>query len=197
WISAHPANVRSLQNFSYLNESEKQVVDIHTSIDSALLVLESRLKSCTDDEGITIVKEYRSLTLVECYAEQIKQVFINILSNAIDALKERMKNWKSLMETQQEQIPKHECPSFQIRIDTEMPAPFTHVVIRIADNGLGMTEKVRQRIFEPFFSAQPIGKGTGLGLFLSYQIVVEKHGGQLHCNSTLEQGAEFIIKIPV
>ncbi|ARV58516.1 ATPase [Nostocales cyanobacterium HT-58-2] len=189
--------VRSLQNFSYLDESEKKVVDINQSIDSALLLLENRLKQFTDGESITIVKEYKSLTLVECYAEQIQQVFINILSNAIDALDEEIQNRKSWAKTQQEEIPKDKFPSFQIRIETEIPPPFTHVVIRIADNGPGMIEPVKQCIFQPFFSTKPVAKGTGLGLFISYHIVVEKHGGQLHCNSTVAQGTEFIIKIPV
>lgn len=189
--------VHSLQNFSYLDESEKKAVDIHQIIDSVLLVLQSRLKSHTNIENITLVKKYRSVTLLECYVEQLKQVFINILSNAIDALEEKMKNGKLRVGVEQDQIPENESPSFQIRIDTEMPDPLTHVVIRIADNGPGMTEKVRQRIFDPFFSTKPVGKGTGLGLFISHQIVVEKHGGQLHCISTLGQGTEFIIKIPV
>ncbi|WP_017318026.1 sensor histidine kinase [Mastigocladopsis repens] len=189
--------VRSLQHFSYLDESEKKAVDIHKSINSALLLLENRLKPCTDGESITIVKEYKSLTLVECYVEQLKQVFINILSNAIDSLEEGMKNWNSRIDIEQDLLPKDEPPKMVLRISTEMPAPFTHVVIRIADNGPGMIEKVRQRIFEPFFSTKPVGKGTGLGLFISYQIVVEKHRGQLDCISAPGQGTEFIIKIPV
>ncbi|MGH7999638.1 MAG: sensor histidine kinase, partial [Brasilonema sp.] len=189
--------VHSLQNFSYLDESEKKAADIHDTIDSATLVLESRLKGYTEGESMTLVKKYGRLPLVECYVEPLKQVFINILTNAIDALEERMKNWKSTVETKQDQNPQDEHPSLVIRIETQMSDSLTDVVIRVSDNGSGITDKVRQRIFEPFFSTKPISKRAGLGLFISYQIVVEKHGGQLDCISTLGEGTEFIIKIPL
>ncbi|QDL10980.1 ATPase [Brasilonema octagenarum UFV-E1] len=189
--------VHSLQSFSYLDKSEKKAADIHDNIDSALLVLESRLKPYIHSQSITLVQKYGKLTLVECYVEPLKQVFINILTNAIDALEEKMKNSKSTVETKQKQNPQDQYPSLVIRIETQMSDSLTDVVIRIADNGSGMTEEVKQQIFQPFFSTKSISKKVGLGLFISYQIVVEKHGGQLDCISTLGEGTELIIKIPL
>ncbi|MGL5063199.1 MAG: PAS domain-containing sensor histidine kinase [Microcoleus sp.] len=182
--------VRSLRNFSRLDEAEMKLVDIHAGIDSSLMILQNRLRSQQECGAIEIVKQYGELPQVECRAGQLNQVFMNILSNAIDALDER-DNQRSI-----EEISLH--PS-QITITTEVKqeSGSMFVVIRIADNGPGMKEQVKEHLFEPFFTTKPVGKGTGLGLAISYQIVVEKHRGKLECFSELGAGTEFAIEIPI
>ncbi|MBW4557601.1 MAG: ATPase [Trichormus sp. ATA11-4-KO1] len=175
--------VRSLRNFSRLDEAEKKTVDIHEGIDSTLLILQSRFKNHKTSENISLVKEYGTLPLVECYPGLLNQVFMNILSNAIDALEESIANGK-----------KTDNPAIEIRTQV---IGRNWIAIHISDNGPGIPENIKKRLFDPFFTTKPVGKGTGLGLSISYQIVVEKHGGQLHCISSLGQGTEFIIKIPV
>lgn len=186
--------VLSLRNFSRLDEAEMKPVDIHEGIDSTLMILQNRLKANPNHPTIEIVKEYGDLPLVECYAGQLNQVFMNILANAIDAL-ENYANQRSAKDIK-------ENPS-RITIRTQLVKNETqtphskNVVIQIQDNGPGMTETVRQQLFNPFFTTKPIGKGTGLGLSISYQIVVDKHGGSIQCFSQPGQGAEFRIEIPV
>jgi len=179
--------VLSLRNFSRLDESEMKSVDIHEGIDSTLLILQSRLHSDrvwkeTGNRDIQVIKEYGNLPLIECYAGQLNQVFMNILTNAIDALEEMMKQ---------------ELGDFTptIKISTEV-LEHNQVMIKIADNGPGMTEEVKKKLFDPFFTTKSIGKGTGLGMAISYQII-EKHGGKLWYDSEPGKGAEFLIQIPV
>ncbi|MFB2933778.1 PAS domain S-box protein [Aerosakkonemataceae cyanobacterium BLCC-F154] len=179
--------VRSLRNFSRMDESEIKAVDIHEGIDSTLMILQNRLKDNPDRPAIELTKNYHSLPLVECYAGQLNQVFMNILTNAIDALEERDKK-RTFQEIKA-------APS-QIIITTEALSS-QQVRIRIADNGPGISETVLQRLFDPFFTTKPIGKGTGLGMSISYQIIKEKHQGILYCNSQLGKGAEFVIEIPL
>ena len=179
--------VLSLRNFSRLDEAEQKPVDIHEGIDNTLLILQHRLKEKSGRSSVKIIKKYGDLPLVECYAGQLNQVFMNILTNGIDALEE-YNDQRSLEEIKGN-------PSL-ITIYTEVINP-DWVQIRIVDNGLGMTEEVRQRLFDPFFTTKSVGKGTGLGLSISYQIVVEKHKGKLQCISAPGQGAEFLIKIPI
>ncbi|OLP15517.1 serine/threonine protein kinase [Leptolyngbya sp. 'hensonii'] len=176
--------VLGLRNFSRLDEAEMKPVDIHEGIDSALMILQHRLKTKPDSPNIEIIKEYADLPLVECYAGQLNQVFMNILSNAIDAL-ENQQNW---------QDPADRTP--QIRISTQQIAP-DRVQVEIVDNGPGMTEEVRQKIFDPFFTTKPVGSGTGLGLSISYQIVVDRHKGRLTCQSDPNQGTTFMIEVPI
>ncbi|MBD2359064.1 GAF domain-containing protein [Tolypothrix sp. FACHB-123] len=173
--------VLSLRNFSRLDEAEYKPVDLHEGIDNTLLILQHRLKSTVDFPGIQVVKDYGELPFVKCYAGQMNQVFMNILSNAIDAL----------------QIPTDRHQSFQpsICISTRVSADNSFVLVRIADNGPGMTEEVKQRIFDPFFTTKPVGKGTGLGLAISYQIIVEKHGGIIECVSEVGKGTEFWLEL--
>jgi len=178
--------VLSLRNFSRLDEAEKKSVDIHEGLDSTLMILQSRFKNSIDHPSIKIVKNYGNLPLVDCYAGQLNQVFMNIISNAIDALDNY--NCKSAIA----EIYAH--PN-TITITTEVIE--RNCVIRIADNGSGMTEVVKERLFDPFFTTKPVGKGTGLGLSISYQIVIEKHGGTLKCVSEPGQGTEFWIEIPI
>lgn len=185
--------VLSLRTFSRLDEAEMKAVDIHQGIDSTLMILQSRLKDNDQRPTIEIIKEYGKLPLVECYAGQLNQVFMNILSNAIDALEESLVICPIFGENAQgvEQM-----TSPQIRICTQLQEP-NQVIIRIADNGLGIPEDITKQLFNPFFTTKPIGKGTGMGLAISYQIITERHGGSLECFSQPRQGAEFVIKIPL
>ncbi|TAF38318.1 MAG: sensor histidine kinase, partial [Oscillatoriales cyanobacterium] len=181
--------VLSLRNFSRHDEGEMKPVDIHEGIDSTLLILNSRLKSNGQISPIEVVKNYGELPKVECYPSQLNQVFMNVIGNAIDALE-------------------HQPTPKKIEISTAIVGTDSQetswakssgqfVLIRIRDNGPGLTEKAKGRLFDPFFTTKPVGKGTGLGLSISYQIVVEKHSGSLECISNTGQGAEFRIKIPI
>ncbi len=179
--------IQSLRIFSRLDESEMKPVDIHQGIDSTLLILHNRLKGRGDRPPIEVVREFGNLPLVECYAGQLNQVFMNLVANAIDALDD-YNSTRSLSEMKAN-------PS-KIFIRTEL-TDSNRVVIQIKDNGSGMTEDISRHLFEPFFTTKPLGKGIGIGLSISHQIVVEKHGGQLNCISSPNQGAKFIIDIPI
>ncbi|OCQ96883.1 histidine kinase [Nostoc sp. MBR 210] len=179
--------VLSLRNFSRLDEAENKPVDLHEGIDNTLLILQHRLKSTANFTGIDILKDYGDLPLIECYAGQINQVFMNILTNAIDVLE----NQGDLAQD------KFQLPKPKISISTRLATDTSRILIRIADNGPGMTEDVRKRIFDPFFTTKAVGKGTGLGLAISYQIIVEKHGGMMDCISEVGKGTEFWIEIPI
>ncbi|MCL1475186.1 hybrid sensor histidine kinase/response regulator [Argonema antarcticum] len=180
--------VLSLRRFSHQDDSEMKLNNIHEGIDSTLMILHNRLKYKHDRPSIEVIKEYcPNLPQVECYGGELNQVFMNILANAIDAIDEYNKD-RTL-----EQIKLN--PS-QIRIRTEVIGN-NQVAIRIADNGLGMNSDVSRRVFNPFFTTKPPGKGTGIGLSISRQIITEKHGGSLECISTLGKGTEFSIAIPI
>jgi signal transduction histidine kinase len=197
--------VLSLRNFSRLDEAEMKFVNLHEGIDSTLLILQNQLKATAGRSEIIVVKEYGNLPLVECYAGQLNQVFMNLLSNAIDALEEsRTLHSQFVIGNGQCPVPP---PSIAIHTQikevssgestAQSSALTPHAVIRITDNGSGMTEKVRQRLFDPFFTTKSVGKGTGLGLSISYQIVVKKHSGRIECISAPGQGTEFVIEIPI
>ncbi|MEA5467624.1 PAS domain S-box protein [Spirulina sp. 06S082] len=177
--------VRSLRTFSRLDESEVKDVNLHDGIDSTLMILQTRLRSQDWRPEIKIIKNYGELPLVECYAGQLNQVFMNIISNAIDALEERDRQ-RTL-----EQMQAH--PS---QIDIQTQRKDNNIIIRICDNGMGMSETTRSKLFDPFFTTKSIGKGTGLGLSISYQIVTEKHNGQLSCASKPGETV-FLIEIPI
>ncbi|MGD1807507.1 ATP-binding sensor histidine kinase [Dapis sp. BLCC M126] len=170
--------ILGLRNFSRLDEKGMKRVNIHEGLENTLLILQHRLKDNGLCPKIAIIKNYGELPPVNCYPSQLNQVFLQIITNAIDALT-----------TSKAQ----DCP--EISITTQMQNNQT-IRICIADNGPGMSETVQQRIFDPFFTTKPVGQGTGLGLSISYQIVTEQHGGQLQCISQLEKGTEFIIDIP-
>ncbi|MEG4969455.1 PAS domain S-box protein [Microcoleus sp. B6-A1] len=179
--------VKSLRNFSRLDESAGKSVNIHEGIDSTLMILQNRLKSHSSHGEIQIVKDYQLLPQIECFPGELNQVFMNILINAIDALEERDKQ-RSI-----EECDRH--PSTIAIRSYQAGAGF--VAVSIADNGGGMPESVRSRLFDPFFTTKPVGKGTGLGLSISHSIIVDRHGGRLSCISTPGEGAEFLIEIPV
>ncbi|QHG17685.1 ATP-binding protein [Nostoc sp. ATCC 53789] len=182
--------VKSLRNFSRLDEAELKTVDIHEGIDSALMILEHRLQARHEYPEIKVIKKYSQLPHVTCYPGQLNQVFMNILANAIDALEALAVN----SQTTDNQKLTNNNP--QIQIKTEVINE-KWIAVSIADNGLGIDEQVHSKVFDPFFTTKTVGKGTGLGLSVSYQIIVEKHGGQLSCFSVPGKGAEFVIKIPV
>ncbi|MEG4988505.1 response regulator [Microcoleus sp. BR0-C5] len=173
--------VLSLCNFSRLDEADCKPVDIHAGIDSTLLILQHRLKARPDFPAIQVIKNYGQLPEVECHPSQLNQVFMNILSNAIDAL-------------QTSGVRDNQQPT--ITISTSISSA-NSIAISIADNGVGIPELIRSKLFDPFFTTKPVGKGTGLGLSISHQIVTEKHGGKIECDSTLEKGTEFVVKIPL
>ena len=167
--------VLSLRNFSRLDESAVKTVDLHEGIDSTLVILSHRLKANSRNKSITVVKQYGQLPQIACYPSQLNQVLMNILVNAIDALAE------------------DEQP--QITITTELKGD--RALIRLADNGPGIPDEIQPRILDPFFTTKPIGKGTGMGMSISYQIVTDKHGGELTFTSAAGQGTEFVIDIPI
>lgn len=207
--------VLSLRNFSRLDESEIKLVDLHEGIESTLMILQNRLKPTGSFPAIDVIKNYENLPLVECYSGKLNQVFMNLLANAIDALKSTPITQKtqsspkllthsfvnfglqtsesflnnSLNESNSKFVPK-------ITISTEV-AENDCVRVKIADNGSGMKEEIKKNIFNPFFTTKPVGQGTGLGLSISYQIVVESHKGKLSCHSILGEGTEFCIEIPI
>ncbi|NEU77727.1 ATP-binding sensor histidine kinase [Nostoc sp. UIC 10630] len=178
--------VLSLRNFSRLDEADVKAVNIHEGIDSTLMILQNRLKPQPDSPGIQVIQEYGNLPPVECYPGQLNQVFMNLLANAIDSLEEFNEHRTYADIALQPSI---------ITIRTTVEGNLA--VIRIADNGSGISENVRSQLFTPFFTTKAVGKGTGLGLSISYQIVTKKHRGKLECLSVLGQGAEFIVSIPL
>ncbi|AFY68932.1 multi-sensor signal transduction histidine kinase [Thalassoporum mexicanum PCC 7367] len=178
--------VMSLRNFSRVDQGDKKPFDLHEGIDNTLLILQNRIKPYGDYPGVEVVKQYGDLLPVECHAGQINQVFMNILSNAIDALEEY----------NQARPPAEvkENPS-QIMISTELIGD--RVLIKMSDNGPGIDAETIAKLFDPFFTTKPVGQGTGLGLSISYQIIVEKHQGRLWCESTIGSGAQFMIELPL
>ncbi len=173
--------VTSLRTFSRMDEAEMKAVNIHEGIDSTLMILHNRTKAKPERREIKVNRHYGNLPLVECYAGQLNQVFMNLISNAIDALDEVMQ----------------QQPDFAAAIDICTQSTTDRAIIRICDNGTGIPAEVKQQIFNPFFTTKPIGKGTGMGLSISFQIITEKHGGTLTCNSQPDQGTEFVITIPL
>jgi signal transduction histidine kinase len=150
------------------------------------MILDHRFRATKQRPAITLIKKYGNLPLVECYAGQLNQVFMNILVNAIDSLDESFAGSDfKLNDT---------TPTISIR--TEMPTLDT-VLISIHDNGVGMSEEVLKKLFDPFYTTKPVGKGTGMGLAISYQIITDCHRGALSCTSSLLMGAEFVIEIPI
>ncbi|MEL6224784.1 MAG: ATP-binding protein [Cyanobacteria bacterium J06627_8] len=180
--------ISSLRTFSRLDEAEVKAIDVHSGIDSTILILQSRLKASSNRPVIQLHKNYHPLPDVECYAGELNQVFMNILSNAIDALDERDK--------QRSSDTNNAYPS-QIWISTCAVSDRNAVQISVRDNGPGIPEEIQRSIFDPFFTTKPVGQGTGLGMSISYQIIVERHQGRLTCRSTPGEGTEFIIEIPV
>lgn len=179
--------IRALRHFSRRDDASAEPTNIHEGIDSTLLILQYRLKANPERPAIQIIKDYDTLPLVECFPGPLNQVFMNLLANAIDAIEESfVKSDSSLVEY-----------TGKITIRTSVLEQRSVVVIQIADNGIGMTEEVKQRLAEPMFTTKPVGKGTGLGLSISRQIIEEQHQGAISFVSELGKGTEFSIEIPV
>ena len=193
--------IYSLRNFSRLDEAEMKLVDIHEGIDNTLLILNNRLRSHSGKPKIQVIKEYGDLPLVECYAGKLNQVFMNIISNAIDALEDEPTQDAETQINSSKYLHCHypcsttnkQLPTIYIRTQV---IENSWVRIQILDNGSGIPPSLHSRIFDPFFTTKPVGKGTGLGLSISRRVILE-HGGSLKCNSAPQQGTEFIIEIPL
>ena len=177
----------SLRTFSRGDTENKTLFNIHEGIDSTLLILRHRLKASESHPAIKVIKNYADLPLINCYSGQLNQVFMNLLANAIDAVEESNQG-KSFEEIEENLN--------QIEITTSLTKDEKSVEIKIADNGLGISEEVQQRIFDNLFTTKAVGKGTGLGLSIARQIIVDKHSGSLNFNSQIGKGTEFIIEIP-
>ncbi|AFY84797.1 PAS domain S-box protein [Oscillatoria acuminata] len=175
--------VTSLRTFSRYDEAALKDVEIHSGIESSLMILKNRLDSQGKRPEIEVIKNYGTLPKVECFASELNQVFINILTNAIDAIDEAYRQGD-----RQE--------SGKIWIQTQV-LPGDRIAIQIKDNGCGIAKNALPRLFDPFFTTKPIGKGTGLGLATSYQITVDRHKGGLHCTSTPGTGTEFTLELPI
>ncbi|BAZ41377.1 integral membrane sensor signal transduction histidine kinase [Calothrix sp. NIES-4101] len=183
----------SLRTFSRTDASLPIEFSLHDGLDSTLLILKHRLKANKKRPVIEVIKNYDNLPLVKCYAGQINQVFMNVISNAIDAIEEKIE-----VEKEQNSLPSSHIStsSGTITISTSV-IDNQWVKIAIADNGTGIPEEIKQYIFDPFFTTKPVGKGTGMGMSISYQIITEKHDGKLECFSKPGAGTEFIIQIPL
>ena len=179
--------VLSLRNFSRMDEAEFKPVDIHEGIESTLMILRHRLKDKPERPEIKIIREYDKLPLIECYPGQLNQVFMNILVNAIDAVEE--------LNVQRTYEEIQDNPNRIIIRTSVLDAKW--VQIAIADNGSGIPEHIQESIFNPFFTTKPVGKGTGMGMSISYKIITDKHGGQIKLYSQPGQGTEFVIQIPI
>ncbi|WP_256529940.1 hybrid sensor histidine kinase/response regulator [Limnofasciculus baicalensis] len=178
----------SLRTFSRGDTESKVLANIHDGIDSTIMILQHRMKANSKSPGIRIVKEYGDIPNIKCYLGQLNQVFMNIIVNGIDACEEDNLN-RSFEEI--------EANPNRIVVKTKLTKDKQGVVIEIQDNGTGMTEEVKSRMFEQLFTTKPVGKGTGFGLSISRRIVEEIHGGSLNCTSVLGKGTEFAIAIPI
>lgn len=179
--------INALRNFSHMDEVNRRPIDLHECLDNTLIILTNRTK-----HGVEIVRNYGNLPPVNCYSGQLSQVFMNLISNAIDALAEKIDQLQS----------KSYVPTIEITTEICTRTLSGHpsnrwVSIRIADNGPGIPPEIQSRIFETFFTTKPVGKGTGLGLAISHQIVVEKHQGLLNLKSDPRAGTEFEVLIPL
>lgn len=179
--------ILSVQDFSRTDRSGWQLFDVSDGLENTLLLLQHRLPAQDGRRDIKVVKEYGNLPQVECYAGQLNQAFLNILNNAIDALDLSFAEGEGSENRQFKP---------QISLRTKV-VDNKRIAIEIADNGTGMSDEVRSRIFEPFFTTKPVGQGSGLGLAVSYEIVVQQHKGELQCFSEPGKGTEFRIEIPL
>ena len=179
--------VLALRIFSRLDEAEVKAVDITEGLESTLMLLRHRLAAHSNQPAIQITKHYDEMPEIECRPGLLNQAFMNILANAVDALSEYSSQSRKKLDAAW-------SPEIVIRtavLDEKW------VQIAIADNGPGMTKHIQQRIFEPFFTTKPVGKGTGMGMSITYQIIKQRHHGLLECHSELGKGTEFLIQVPI
>lgn len=159
--------VLNLKEFSHVGRAEKMPSDLNAGLESTLNIVRNELKYKT-----TVEKELGDIPLVPCFMQEINQVFMNLLVNAGQAIADQ--------------------GTIHIRTYREEE----WICVRVTDSGKGMSPEVQKRIFEPFFTTKRVGEGTGLGLSMAYQIIVEKHGGQLLVESTEGQGTTFTVRLP-
>ena len=179
--------VQSLRTFSRLDEAACKDADIHAGLESTLLILQHRLQAQPDRPAVKIVRHYDKLPLIECYAGQLNQVFMNVMANALDAMEDR-----DCDRTYEEM---QKSPSM-LTLTTELLSAENRLLVTIEDNGPGISDETLSKMFDPFFTTKPVGKGTGLGMSISHQIVTEHHKGTLTCHSTVGEGTAFTIRIP-
>ncbi|MBD2039277.1 ATP-binding protein [Microcoleus sp. FACHB-672] len=180
--------VLSLRNFSRLDEAQAKSVDLHQGIDSTLVILNNRLK-----DNVEVIKHYGQLPPVQCYPAPLNQVFMNIINNAVDALENQDSPKKIAIHTE---LIKHKTMSPRSEEKLAVIKSESSVLIRIADNGPGISPTIQDKIFDPFFTTKPVGQGTGLGLSICHQII-DKHGGEISVNSQVGKGTEFVIILPL
>ena len=185
--------MQSLRNYSRTDRIEKRPVDIYEGLETTLMILSHRLKAKHNRPAIKIIKHYADLPQLSCHPGQINQVFMNLIANAIDAVEESNAG-KTYAEIEQNP---NIIMIYTVGVCEQEPEIIDTIVIQIADNGMGMPESVREKMFAPFFTTKAEGKGTGLGLSICHQIVTERHGGTLECLSSLGGGTEFVISIPM
>jgi signal transduction histidine kinase len=178
------ALILALRIFSRLDESKIKLVDLHEGLNSTLLLMQHRLRNEGERREIQVIKNYGELPLVTCYASQMNQVFLNLLHNAIDAVEAKMAH----------SIDRSYQPKIWVQTDVSEK---NSILIHIKDNGIGIAEELQPHLFEPFFTTKSVGRGAGLGLSTSYQIVVEKHRGNLSFQTIPDEGTEFVIEIPL
>ncbi|BAY09520.1 ATP-binding sensor histidine kinase [Calothrix sp. NIES-2098] len=178
----------SLRTFSRADSEYKVPFNIHDGLDSTILILKHRLKANENRPAIEVIKNYGNLPPIECFPGQLNQVFMNLLANAIDALEDANVG-RCFAEMQAH-------PNI-ISITTQLSEDGKQVNISIKDNGIGMTKEIKDKVFDHLYTTKMVGKGTGLGLAIARQIIVEKHGGTLKANSAPNQGAEFVITLPM
>ncbi|UBF25274.1 hybrid sensor histidine kinase/response regulator [Kovacikia minuta CCNUW1] len=190
----------SLRVFSRSDSDRKTPFNIHDGIDSTILILKHRLKAGDNHAAIEVIRDYGNLPLIECFAGQLNQVFMNLLANAIEALEEASGVRCQMVSVGSQSANSCNGMGFNpqpptITIRTE--ALTDQVVIRFSDNGVGMSEEVKQRAFDHLFTTKPVGQGTGLGLAIVREIIADKHHGTIAVHSTPGQGTEFIITLPI
>ncbi|MBD2163145.1 hybrid sensor histidine kinase/response regulator [Calothrix membranacea FACHB-236] len=178
----------SLRTFARADSTVKIPFNIHDGIDSTILILKHRLKACETRPAIEVIRDYGNLPEVKCFAGQLNQVFMNILANAIDALEESNEG-RSYQEIEKN-------PNY-IKVKTNITEDKNFISIKIKDNGLGIPDEIKSKIFEHLFTTKAVGKGTGLGLSITHQIIVENHGGSIEVNSLQGHGSEFVITLPI
>ncbi len=165
--------VKGLRIFSRLDEDDLKKADINEGLDSTLIVSNNLLTG-----HIKVVKKYANLPVVECYPGKLNQVFLNMISNAVFAVRKKF----------------GDVDGGVLTIATSFDD--NYVYVSISDNGIGMDDNTKKRLFEPFFTTKDVGEGTGLGMSIAYN-TINKHNGEIKINSEVGVGTEFIIKLPL
>lgn len=178
----------SLRIFSRADKEHKVSFDVHDGLNSTLLILRHRLRANENRPAIEVKKYYQDIPEIECFAGQLNQVFMNLLANAIDTFDDI---------SQPSSVKGHKTQSHLITISTDLAKDEKSILIKIEDNGAGIDEAIKPRIFDHLFTTKEVGRGTGLGLAIVRQILVDKHGGSIDVESTVGQGTSFTVILPI